>query len=214
MSEYTKTCRSCGDAKALDAFSRHPQTRDGRASSCKACDSKRLRARAEKIKSTVKVVPESKVCPTCRTEKPSAEFGKRAALKDGLSYECKACTRKRSAEYLDANPEQREKNRLRCQAFYADQPRYLDSLYRAKFGISYSRYESMLKAQDGKCAICSREPVKQRLSVDHDHGCCPDKSKSCGECVRGLLFSDCNFGIGLFRDNADLLRRAVEYLSS
>lgn len=156
---------------------------------------------------------DTKRCPACEAHKPHAEFGKNKSIKDGLSFYCKACSRAKFAAYKANDPSYAEKNRQRLRDLYADQPRYLDYLYRSKFGISWERYQSILQSQGGRCAICNREPDKQRLSVDHDHDCCPDKSKSCGDCVRGLLCSDCNFGLGLFRDNTELLHKAVAYLA-
>ena len=208
----TKTCRGCKAAKPLGEFYKHPQTRDGHGTQCKACDKARLKARNAKIRAQAKVIPASKTCPTCEETKPSASFGRDASRADGLSHSCKACKRVYDKAYFERNPEQREKHRLRSREFYADQDRYLDSLYRTKFGITWARYQEILEAQGGTCAICDKSPNKQRLSVDHDHGCCPDKSKSCGECVRGLLCSDCNFGLGLFKDRKDLLEKAVMYL--
>lgn len=65
----------------------------------------------------------------------------------------------------------------------------------------------MHKAQDGKCLICSDEVsyMNHRLAVDHDH--------KTGK-IRGLLCKGCNVGIGNLKDNAQLCRRAAEYLES
>lgn len=157
---------------------------------------------------------DTKKCPACDATKPIADFGKNRTRKDGLSFYCTLCMRAKSLNYRASNPEHVEKNRERLRALYADQPRYLDYLYRSKFGISYEQYEAMLTQQGGGCAICAKVPAvgATRLSVDHDHSCCSGK-RSCGECVRGLLCSDCNFGIGKFRDQPKLLRQAAEYLT-
>lgn len=40
---------------------------------------------------------------------------------------------------------------------------------------------------------------------------CPGRN-ACGRCIRGLLCSRCNVGLGNFRDRPDLLLKAVEYL--
>lgn len=50
-----------------------------------------------------------------------------------------------------------------------------------------------------------------RLVVDHDHSCCPGGA-SCGECVRGLLCSNCNIAAGMLRDDPDTARAMVKYL--
>ena len=84
---------------------------------------------------------------------------------------------------------------------------------RAKFQMTLDRYDQMLEDQGNRCAICRCTPEQngRRLSVDHDHVCCPGR-KSCGECVRMLLCDHCNMGIGKFMDNPGLLRAAAEYL--
>jgi len=74
-----------------------------------------------------------------------------------------------------------------------------------KFGIGLNEYNQILFAQDGKCAICGKHhtEVKTRFCVDHDH--------KTGQ-VRGLLCKQCNFGIGMFRDNKEVLKNAIKYL--
>lgn len=70
----------------------------------------------------------------------------------------------------------------------------------------------MLDDQDNRCAICSLEfREKRRPCIDHDHNCCQG-DRACSECVRGLLCSTCNTGLGNFRDNPDLLEAAIVYL--
>lgn len=82
-----------------------------------------------------------------------------------------------------------------------------DYRLRKSFGITAAEYDALLAEQQGGCAICGTSEsagVSQRLHVDHDH--------ESGD-VRGLLCSECNLGLGKFRDNPDLLRIAIEYLS-
>lgn len=72
------------------------------------------------------------------------------------------------------------------------------------YGITEAQYDEMVASQDGKCRICrSACKTGQRLSVDHCH--------KTGK-VRGLLCKNCNNAIGLFKDDPELLRRAIEYL--
>ncbi len=79
-----------------------------------------------------------------------------------------------------------------------------------KFGISAADYSAMVDAQGGRCAICGDLPYggrpgarKKYLSVDHCH--------ATGK-IRGLLCDQCNFGLGQFKDQAERLLAAVEYL--
>ena len=62
----------------------------------------------------------------------------------------------------------------------------------------------MFDKQGGVCEICKQMcPTGKRLAVDHCH-----KTNN----VRGLLCSECNTGLGKFRDNTELLLKAINYL--
>ena len=73
------------------------------------------------------------------------------------------------------------------------------------FGIGMEEYSKMLEEQNGKCAVCGMEDQWFSLAVDH----CHDKKH-----IRGLLCSQCNRGIGLFKDDPQRLRNAAAYLES
>jgi len=83
-----------------------------------------------------------------------------------------------------------------------------DRLFR--YHITAHQYRELLAAQGGSCAICGRVPTE--FHVDHDHACCPERKRSCGQCVRGLLCPDCNGALGLMADAPERLRRAAAYL--
>jgi hypothetical protein len=79
---------------------------------------------------------------------------------------------------------------------------------RDKYGITDEDYNNMFISQDGKCAICGTSDQTgkwQRFGVDHCH--------KTGK-VRALLCNECNRGMGLLKDNAELLRKAADYLDS
>ncbi len=81
-----------------------------------------------------------------------------------------------------------------------------------RFGITLTRYDEMVADQDGVCAICKAPPApSRRLSIDHDHACCP-RYGSCGMCIRGLLCDGCNGALGLFGDNTETIVSALDYL--
>jgi hypothetical protein len=75
------------------------------------------------------------------------------------------------------------------------------------YGMTDEQFAAMLDKQGGACAIChatewnGRHPVPH---VDHDH--------ATGK-VRGILCHSCNLGLGKFKDDPDLLRAAIAYLT-
>ena len=71
-----------------------------------------------------------------------------------------------------------------------------------KYGLTEEEYQIRIKAQNGKCKICLGTPA-QSLHVDHDHT---------NGAVRGLLCFNCNAGIGHLQDNAEIIRRALDYV--
>ncbi len=78
-------------------------------------------------------------------------------------------------------------------------------------GITVEDYNRMKKAQDGKCAICgqvetminSASKKTLELAVDHCH---------VTGTIRELLCSQCNNGLGRFKDSPELLEKAAEYI--
>ena len=79
-----------------------------------------------------------------------------------------------------------------------------DAHLRRRYGLSPEQYAALVAAQQGACAICQTVLEEGRnLHVDHDH--------TTGA-VRGLLCDDCNFGLGKFKDDIEVLRVAVRYL--
>jgi hypothetical protein len=123
-----------------------------------------------------------KYCAGCTTWLDLSCFVKVKAKADGYHYRCKECTHARYVE--------------------------------REFNLPEGWYRRQLDAQGGACAIC-RVPASRlvkRLVVDHDHACCPGKSKSCGKCVRSLLCGQCNIALGALKDRVDLFLVAARYL--
>lgn len=74
-----------------------------------------------------------------------------------------------------------------------------------KFGINYDQYEAIKSDQNGVCCICQQvDHCGRDLAVDHNH--------VSGK-IRGLLCTDCNTALGLFKDDISLLQGAINYLS-
>lgn len=88
-----------------------------------------------------------------------------------------------------------------------------DKRVQSVYTLPPNMYDVLYEAQGGTCAICHiATGARKRLSVDHDHACCPGP-ESCGKCVRGLLCTNCNRNVlGYLREDIDALTRAIEYL--
>lgn len=137
--------------------------------------------------------PEEARCTQCKHLKAASEFNKDRRKRNGLSSWCKTChSAALRANY--ARPEVKARDLARKKA-RSGTPEARAVQWRASLKYSYcitpEEYEQMLTAQGGGCAICGRRPKNRRLSVDHDHSCCPG-TRSCGKCIRGLLCVQCN----------------------
>jgi hypothetical protein len=84
-----------------------------------------------------------------------------------------------------------------------------------RYGLTGETYAELVNAQGGRCAICATtEPGgKGRWHVDHDHLCCGVRKSSCGHCIRGLLCTRCNIGIGNLRDDPKIIQAALDYIT-
>ena len=77
-----------------------------------------------------------------------------------------------------------------------------DSEFRKKFGIGLYQYQTILNEQNGLCYLCGETDFRN-LAVDHCH--------KTGK-VRRLLCTSCNTGLGKFKDDPSLLRKAAMYV--
>lgn len=123
-----------------------------------------------------------KYCPQCEEIKSHSEFGRNRSQKDGLADYCKPCHNK----VMAAN---RIKKHGSTRNFHL----------KRRYGITEDDFDRMLLAQGGVCAICLIVPGEH---VDHCH--------ASGQ-VRGILCFNCNNGLGHFRDDVLMLRRAAMY---
>lgn len=60
-----------------------------------------------------------------------------------------------------------------------------------RYGVTEDQYNQLLTDQGNACAVCKAKFTDTTWpNIDHDHNCCPG-AKSCGNCLRGLLCSNC-----------------------
>lgn len=78
LPSQTRRCTACEKLKAVEEFGRRKEGKDGRQSTCLECT--RAKTNAAYQKRIAKPKPAStgfRICPSCRREKPVADFGRR-----------------------------------------------------------------------------------------------------------------------------------------
>jgi hypothetical protein len=116
---------------------------------------------------------------------------------------CSGCGKFKPLDEFHTRKEVRRHKYQKCKVCCAEYKLFLG------YGLTRTDYETLLKAQGNKCAICGIDEATYRakhnkpLAVDHCH-----ESKV----VRGIVCSKCNVGLGQYDDNHAKLRLAAEYL--
>lgn len=133
---------------------------------------------------------QSRMCPKCKKEKKeeSFRFVNTILYRRKICIECEQENKRLRWKIIGKRPEERKKRRT----------------YQLKhlYGLTQEEYESLVKMQNAKCAICGKDK-SEPLNVDHDHTTL---------IIRGLLCRECNRAIGFFGDDPKNLIKASEYL--
>lgn len=166
-------------------------------------------------------INEEKVCPKCGVLKLRKEFYVENARSDKMSFRCKMCQSqvdkerhfkirpkrlKQQRDWYKANSKERIK---KAKDWVRSNPERRKATKRkndlAAYGLTIQDFDALLAQQNNSCAICKGPPAGKYsvFVVDHDH-----RTNK----VRGLLCSICNMGIGLLKDNVEVLKAAVLYL--
>ena len=160
-----------------------------------------------------------KKCTKCGVLQPLENYYKATGGRDGLRGDCKDCFRTRAKErypkvreqsierakrWRDEHREQYLANQRRMKQSPEGRLRERAGYLRRTYRITPERYDELLAAQAGVCAVCGRRPTPGiSLHVDHHHG---------SGRIRGLLCFRCNNALGDFEDSPELLSRAAEYV--
>lgn len=153
-----------------------------------------------------------KKCSICEQIKPLNQFGRRKAAKwrnENINSQCKQCERERKNEYMrEYRISNRDSIRIRDREYSKNHPqRRRNSNLKRFYGIDNNEYDRMLIAQNYECKICKTKHEahsrESRLHIDHCH-----KSTK----IRALLCTQCNKGLGHFRDSVEFLEIAIAYL--
>jgi hypothetical protein len=152
------------------------------------------------------------ICTKCKVNRPLDRFAfKGRDRSKGRRQPCKDClnARNRLPKYRAHKTAYLRRKRTEDPGAWSavKHGRWLKTFY----NVTAEWYAAKLAEQNGACALCHQEDPLGRLSVDHDHRCCPGV-KSCGRCVRDLLCRACNRGLGGFNDDSILIRAGADYV--
>jgi hypothetical protein len=216
--DESKTCTVCGETKPLAQFGRSARGVGGRRSQCKKCN-----AAAVKALYVPRVHPPEQVtCPQCGQEftrirthgalriycsrKCTFAAGEERKLQRNAGIGSRRCacgaevtTRTGKPVCPNCRKDQRGTEQLRAR----ENRRTL-----ALHGLAQEEWDRLIALQGNRCAVCkTTQPGghTERWHIDHDH--------VTGQ-VRGLLCHRCNLGIGLLRDDPQIIMAAAQYVTA
>lgn len=126
-----------------------------------------------------------------------------------LSKVCTRCSLTKSVEDFPKNSKGKLGRGQKCKICSAE----VSSIYRKQIPIKKAAQKYRVTEKEIEqvyyktiCDICNK-PFKKdkRHAIDHDH--------ATGQ-IRGLLCDLCNTGLGMFKDNQELLQKAIVYLQT
>ena len=133
-------------------------------------------------------------CPSCgKVKHVNAFYGTRGDSGDKIpSPYCKKCSAEKTKAYLASLSNDVKSLRGHTAGI------------KHRYGVTRTEWDTMFARQGGKCAICGKPQNGRRLDVDHNH--------ETGQ-VRQLICSQCNAGLGMLKDNTNLVNAASSYLT-
>lgn len=126
-----------------------------------------------------------KQCTKCQLFKTINNFAYINKSKNKINPKCKSCINDYQQIWIQSESGRKSVNKCRL---------------KSKYNLSIEEYNEMLEEQNYHCKIC---PSDLNLVIDHDH--------KTGQ-VRGVLCDTCNRTLGLFKDDVEILLRAINYL--
>lgn len=137
----------------------------------------------------------TKTCKRCSEIKLLTQFYAAKTSKDRKQSTCKQCDKTANAIWQKMNAE-------KCK-FKSAKWKYQNKY--SPCNIAPEERQKLFDQQQGKCAICGvhQTTLNKNLAVDHDH-----KTNK----IRGLLCMKCNTGLGMFKDDTQVLQAAITYL--
>ncbi len=157
-----------------------------------------------------------KLCKRCGIIKLAEFFNKSKTSKDKLKttcincmtnqdnahYFCNSCKtlKPHTTEFFSIRKTKNGETKLRTQCKDCSCVTSKSSHFKNSYKITVEQLEILKLQQEFCCKICNK---KTDLVVDHNH--------RTGD-VRSLICNNCNLGLGMFQDNIDLIKKAIQYL--
>lgn len=146
-----------------------------------------------------------KQCKLCGETKPEEDYYFYSGVNPTRMARCKSCHLRVSKETRERN---RDKHLARMKVYNSRRApgSFAAANLKSRYGLTPEERQAMVDGQGGRCAVCGCPEAESRggkLVVDHDHQT---------KLVRAMLCNECNVGLGRFKDNPDLLRKAADYL--
>lgn len=136
------------------------------------------------VDDSFKMNNDGRECTRCRKFKSYDNFPKRNNRSIGVQSVCTKCVVISNSIRKGNNPD-----------------KYRDLHYKKKYKSSIKEFMDILDSQGGMCAIC--KTYQHKMCMDH----CHETMK-----IRGILCDRCNRGIGLLKDDPNVLLSAYDYL--
>lgn len=130
-----------------------------------------------------------KICPCCKINKSLLDFYADEKRKTGYSSWCKICISKKASERHRLYPEQ-------------SVAKDITKILNISLKEAIELIKNILITKKYECAICG---FNNKLNIDHCH--------ATGR-VRGWLCGPCNRGIGMFKEDIQRMRNAIDYIVS
>lgn len=189
-----KKCRRCDEVKMLSEFYKVSGCKDGTRNVCKKCHNAALVLSQSRNLDKLRTYHHNYYLQNVhkwvkRTAEQQDKYNEVRRREYAQNEKVREKAKVDSKKWQDSNPEKRKAQRL------------------IKFGITLDEFNLLMDSQDNKCAICGYSDLSRKQFfpiVDHCHK---------GGKVRGILCSNCNFGLGSFKDNPAFLMKAASYLT-
>lgn len=120
--------------------------------------------------------------------------------------QCRVCKNTKTLDFFPQNLSYRDGRATICKTCSAKESarrrKEEPHIYKAlKFKTDPDLIKSLLTVKE--CEICGGTTHRTHLAIDHNH--------STGK-IRGMLCDPCNQGLGKFKDDIQIMKKAIQYL--